>query len=128
MSILNQIKTRISDTYFLSEYGLEGVYYGACTETHLDRWNYIVFSRYKTTKSDNRVDFQTFYQVNVVHENYVPEGLIEDLIERLERSVVGEKLLRVTSDNIDYNYTFKGNSNLVVEIATITLFHPEKRE
>ena len=128
MSVLNQIQDRIVNSPFLSEHSLAGVYYGACTEKTLEKWNYIVFNRLKTTKSSNRVDFQTFYQISIVHENFVPEGMVKELIELLTESKDGERLLRITSDDIDYNYTFKGNSNLVVEIATITLFHPEKRE
>ena len=35
--------------------------------------------------------------------------------------------LKVTTDDILYDYTFKASTNMVVEIATITFLHPEKR-
>lgn len=47
------------------------------------------------------------------------------MIETLE--VQKGAKLKATADPIEYNYTFKNNTDMVVEIATITLFHPEKR-
>lgn len=109
---------------------MQGVWYGACRAKSLAEWNYFVFRRGNTTKSSNKVDMQTTYKVSIIHEDYIPEGYVQNVIAKLEaqsQSCAGAKL-KATSDPIDYNYTFKGNTDVVVEIATITFVHPEKRD
>lgn len=124
-SILTVTQGTLQELAKSSDVPMAGAYYGACREKNLDAWNYFVFNRKNTGKSTNRMDYQTTYQVHVVHEDYIPEGYIENVIQVLEAQK-GAKL-KATSDPIEYNYTFKGNTDMVVEIATITLFHPEKR-
>ena len=125
MNVLNSVKAKLNELCKDKEVPMEGVWYGACQQEKLDTWNYFVFNRSKTTKSSNRMDYQTFYQVHIIHEDYIPEGYVEKVCEALlEQS---DAKLKTTSEDIIYNYIFKGNTNLVVEIATITLFHPEKR-
>lgn len=109
---------------------MHDVYYGACNERNIAKWNYFVFNRQKTSKDQGSRagDYQTFYEIHVVHEDYIPEGFVEQVIAALEEPVdePGTKL-KATSDDVVYNYTFKGHTDTVVEIATITVFHPEKR-
>ena len=127
MSVLNRIRDTLTELAN-GDVKMEGVWYGACREKKLDKWNYFVFNRWKTTKNNqSRVDFQTMYQVHVVHEDYIPEGYVQTVIQALEAQADPGTKLKSTSDDVTYNYTFKGNTNMVVEIATITLFHPEKR-
>ena len=106
-----------------------GVWYGACREKQLDFWNYFVFRRLKTTKNNSsRMDFQTFYQIHIIHEDYIPEGYVERVIEELSKKDTESGVkLRPTNDDVVYDYTFKGSTGMVVEIATITLYHPETR-
>ncbi len=126
-SVLNRIRDTLNGLKD-GDVKMEGVWYGACREKQLDNWNYFVFNRWKTTKNNqSRADFQTFYQVHVVHEDYIPEGYIETVIKALEEQAGPGTKLKATADDIPYNYIFKGNTNMVVEIATITVFHPEKR-
>ena len=124
-SILTATKNTLEELARSAEIPMEGAYTGACRDKTLKEWNYFVFNRKKTDKASNRVDYQTFYQVHVVHEDYIPEGYIQKVIETLEAQK-GAKL-KATADPVEYNYTFKNNTDMVVEIATITLFHPEKR-
>ena len=128
MSVLDRIRNTLTGLLD-GEVKMEGVWYGACRENDLMYWNYFVFNRYKTTKNDrgSRVDLQTFYQVHIIHENYIPEGYVDTVIEALQEQADPGTKLKVTNDDIQYNYTFKGSTNMVVEIATITFFHPEKR-
>lgn len=126
MSILDATKETLNELCSEPDVPMEGAWYGACAERDLDNWNYFVFNRKKTTKASNRLDFQTFYQVHIIHEDYIPEGYVEKVIEALEKQGNGAKL-KATSDDIEYRYTFKGKTNMVIEIATITLYHPEKR-
>ena len=89
----------------------------------------ILCSRRKTTKasSTNKVDLQTFYEVHIIHEDAVPEGYVQTVIDALQAQADPGTKLKVTSDDIEYDYSFKGSTNMVVEIATITFLHPEKR-
>lgn len=127
MSVLNRISDTLKELA-KGEVKMEGVWYGACQEKQLSHWNYFVFNRLKTTKNNtSKVDYQTFYQVHIVHEDYIPEGYVTAVIDALtEQSESGTKL-KPTNDDVTYNYTWKGNTNMIVEIATITLYHPEKR-
>lgn len=127
-SVLNRIRRTLDSLCEDTNVPMNGVYYGACREKKLDLWNYFVFNRKKTTKDNTgRVDFQTFYQVHIVHEDYIPEGYVQTVIDALSAQDESGTKLKATKDDIEYNYTFKGTSNMVVEIATITLLHPEKR-
>ena len=126
-SILDRIRSTL-ESLAQGEVRMEGVYYGACREEKLDRWNYFVFNRLKTTKNNSsKMDYQTFYQVHIVHEDYIPEGYVEAVIGELSKKAEGGTKLRPTNDDVNYNYTFKGGTNVVVEIATITIYHPETR-
>ena len=124
-SILTATKNTLEELARSAEVPMAGAYYGACREKNLEAWNYFVFNRKTTEKSSNRLDYQTFYQVHVVHEDYIPEGYIQKVVEALEEQK--EAKMKATAEPIEYNYTFKNNTDMVVEIATITMFHPEKR-
>lgn len=128
-SVLDRIRATLTTLAADISVPMEGVWYGACREKELKYWNYFVFNRSKTTKNNQgtKVDLQTVYQVHVVHEDFIPEGYIEKVITALQQAADSGTKLKLTNDDIQYNYTFKGNTNMVVEIATITLFHPEKR-
>ena len=126
-SILDRIRSTL-ESLAQGEVKMEGVYYGACREEKLGRWNYFVFNRLKTTKNNtSRMDYQTFYQVHIIHEDYIPEGYVEEVIHELSKKAEDGTKLRPTNDDVNYNYTFKGGTNVVVEIATITIYHPETR-
>lgn len=129
MSVLDRIRDTLTELSGDESTPMQGVYYGACREKKLDKWNYFVFNRKVTTKNNqgNKVDFQTFYEVHIVHEDYIPEGYVEKVVNALIAPAQPGTKLKATSDDIAYDYTFKGATNMVVEIATITLYHPEKR-
>lgn len=128
-SVLDRIRGTLTTLAGDKKVPMEGVWYGACREKELTYWNYFVFNRWKTTKNNqgSKVDLQTFYQVHVIHEDYIPEGYIETVISALQAKDESGTKLKLTNDDIQYSYIFKGSTNLVVEIATITLYHPEKR-
>ena len=113
-SVLNHISELLTGMCASDDVPMVGCWYGACQETKLDRWNYFVFNRVRPATSSNNIDRET-----------IPEGYIDTVIKTLEKTP-GPKLKK-TSDDITYDYTFKGNSNMVVEIATITFVHPQKR-
>lgn len=127
-SVLDRIRNTLTS---LSSGGveMEGVWYGACRERELKKWNYFVFNRLRSSKNNqgSRVDLQTFYQVHVIHEDYIPEGYIGTVISALQEKDESGTKLKLTNDDVQYNYIFKGGTDMVVEVATITLYHPEKR-
>lgn len=126
-SVLERIR-RTLEGLLGGDTGMVGAYYGACSERKLDRWNYFVFNRRTTTKRNtSRQDYQTFYEIHIVHEDYIPEGYVEAVVEALEAQDESGTKLRATDDDIRYDYVFKGNTDVVVEMATITVFHPAKR-
>jgi hypothetical protein len=128
-SILDRIEKTLTKLSTEHEVKMEGVFYGACTESKLSKWNYFVFNRARTTKNNtSRNDFQTFYQVHIIHEDYIPEGYVERVIEALtaKDEETGIKI-RPTNDDVTYDYVFKGTTTMVVEMAHITVYRPEKR-
>lgn len=129
MSVLDRIRNTLTELCADPEVPMVGVWYGACKEKNLNSWNYFVFNRSRTTKNNtgSRVDLQTFYEVHVIHEDYIPEGYLETVINALLNMSESGTKLKLTNDDISYDYTFKKNTNMVVEIATINLYHPEKR-
>lgn len=106
-----------------------GVYYGICNRKDLDEWNYIVFNRKKTGKSGKTVaiGFSEYFEVHIVHEDYIPEGYVYDVIREVQKKSgqAGCKL-RLTDDEITYTYTQKPKTDIVMEIATITFVHAMK--
>ena len=115
-SVLDRIRTTLTALAADTEVPMAGVWYGACREKELKNWNYFVFNRQKTSKNNqgSKVDLQTFYQVHVVHEDYIPEGYVETVIQALQEQADSGTKLKLTNDDIQYNYTFKGNTNMVV--------------
>lgn len=127
-SVLDRIRKTL-ESLKDGEVKMEGVWYGACREKELDHWNYFVFRRRITTKNNTgtKTDLQTFYQVNIIHEDYIPEGYVATVIDALQARDESGTKLKLTNEDIQYDYVFKGNTNMVVEIATIGFYHPEKR-
>ena len=128
-SVIKRIRETLEGLCESTTTPMEGVWYGACRANKLQNWNYFVFNRRKSTKasSTNKVDLQTFFEVHIIHEDAIPEGYVQTVIEALQAEADPGTKLKVTADDIDYDYTFKGSTNMVVEIATITFLHPEKR-
>lgn len=127
MSVLNTIEDALSA--LMEEYPelqMEKAYYGQCSETKLKFWNYFVYGRKQSVEASNKRDLQHEFVVNIIHEDYIPEGLVEKVIEALQNQ--DNETIRRTTDPITYTYLLKGNTNMVVEIATITFYRPHKRE
>ena len=106
----------------LEEYGLP-IFYGLVTEDDdLPVWNYFVHNR-KELRKTNKLDFAQYYEVHLVHEEYVPEEMVLDVIKKVE-TLPGVRLADIP---VTYNYASKGSTGLAVEIATITFASPFKR-
>lgn len=102
----------------------DNVFYGAVdrNEIKIDSdWNYIVFGREGLVVSQNTGYTETF-RIVVVRENYVPDGLAENVITAM-RNVNGFRPI----GDVEYIYERKGNTNTVVEMAVLTFGRPKKR-
>ena len=93
------------------------VYYGKTFASENDKQNYIVFNRRNVSKSGkNNCDFNYYYQVHIIHENYIPEGFEHKIVDAME-AIPGMKL---TTDNHNYQYVLLNSTDTVVELLTLT--------
>ena len=102
------------------------VHYGMVTydeETAKTKpWNYIVFNR-KTMKSNtNKTGYSDHFEVAIVRENYIDDGLCEQVIDKMEE-IAG---MRLANTDCQYNYTMKPSTNKVVELLTIEFVRARK--
>lgn len=103
---------------------LNPVFYGTAGNVeNIDLWNYCVFWRDSTKRSPNNTGFTDYYTVAIIHENWVPDDLIEQVITNME-SIRGARL---ANSDIDFNYSRKPSTDAVIEIATLTFCCPRKR-
>lgn len=103
---------------------LNPVFYGTAGNVeNIDLWNYIVFWRDSTKRSANNTSFTDYYTVAIIHENWVPDDLIEQIITNME-SIRG---VRLANSDVDFNYSRKPSTDAVIEIATLTFCCPRKR-
>ena len=113
MSKLNGILGKIQDT--LEEFELP-VYYGRTFCKEKDRWNYFVFNRRDFDKSGkSNMDYNYYYQIHIIMENYIPEGYEQEVIKRITENT---KLKLINQPNT-FNYTTKNNTDMVVEMLTL---------
>lgn len=98
----------------------ENLYYGQVARVP-ERWNYTTFNRSTVSKAGkSKMDFCEYYEVHIVRENYIPEGYIYEVI----RKIVSGTRLRLADKDITFDYFLKGNTDLSVEVATITFAMP----
>lgn len=102
----------------------EKTMYGRVTENEMPvRMNYIVFSREKTVAAGtSKRDLADYYSVGLVHENYIPEDAVTEVVKAVEE-IAG---IRKTQDDIQYDYMVKKDARTVVEMAVITFCRPGK--
>lgn len=100
------------------------VFYGSADDVgNAALWNYIVFFRDKTARSQNNTSYTDYYTVAIVHENWVPDDMIESVVTKLE-TLPG---VRLANSDIDFNYFRKPSTNAVLEIASLSFCRGRKR-
>lgn len=114
-SILETIEQTLSALAEDTKYPFTGgVYYGICTAQSLDEWNFFVFDRTEESVTNDK-GATTYYEVRVVHEDYVDEDYTFKVIKALKEAVPGFSV----SGDIKYESRFKGDTNMRVEMAII---------
>lgn len=114
MSMLDTIRDTLQD--------FGETYYGNAYPKESDPWDYYVFRRSILKKASNGTDFVRRYTVAIVKENYIPEGHEFEVINAIRAATK----MRLADVDITYSYTFKGATDLVVEVALITFAEPIK--
>lgn len=95
----------------------ENIFYGIVPENHnLKEWNYLVHGMKKLRKSGTSgIDLNRYYYVTIVREDYISDDTIFDVIEKVT-SIPG---MRLADSDYEVEYTFKGSTNLAVEILVL---------
>lgn len=114
--LLEKIKNKLEE---LDEF----VYYGAVdTEVNEELWNYIVFNRVKLQSNVSKNAFSDYFDVHIVRENFIPEGLDEQVISRM-LTING---VRLASESSEFDYVRKSKTNSVVEMLTLHFVRARK--
>jgi len=99
------------------------VYYGTVDSSRKETvWDYIVFNRTKIKRSANKTSASDCFDVHIIRENYIPEGLDEEIIEKL-CALPG---VRLAMEDNTFAQDRKPNTNIVVEILTISFLRARK--
>lgn len=107
--ILNDIREKLQEID-------PNVFYGMVDPVMRETvWDYIVFNRKPTKVNENKTGYSYHFTVNIVRENFIPEGLDLTVIEKM-RSIPGMKL---SGADMEYTYVAKPNTNVVVEMLSI---------
>ena len=96
--------------------------YGVVKKSRLDTaWNYIVFNRTNINFSASKASASDVFDVHIIRENYIPEGLETQVIKKLEE-LPGVRAF----DKPEFRYTTKPNTDTVVEMLTISFVRARK--
>lgn len=96
------------------------VYYGTGRFKERQLWDCIVFGKRRLQKADNSRDWKRKWFVAIVKEEEIPEGMEEEVIERMRE--IGFK---PANTDIQYDYVNK-SGECVIETCVIEFFKAEK--
>ncbi len=114
--MLNDIKKA------LEELGYKA-YYGRSLAKPNDDWNYFVFNKKTTSRAGtSRMDYNKYYQVHFIHENYIEEDFEFKIIKQITENTK----LKLADTEIVFSYITKNNTDRVVEICTIEFTKAKK--
>ena len=100
------------------------VFYGSADDVgNASLWNYIVFFRDRRARNQNNTGYTDYFTVAIVHENWVPDEIIDAAIVKLE-ALPG---IRLANTDVSFDYTRKPGTNAVIEVATLTFSRARKR-
>jgi hypothetical protein len=116
--ILNEIQEKLEQID-------ENVFYGAVNRSMKKEtlWNYIVFNRTSLKKSKDKTGFTDGYAVHIVREDFIPEGLAEEVIEKM-CEIAG---IRESGEDSQYQYMVKPNTDTVLEMLSIGFVKARKK-
>ena len=101
----------------------EPVFYGSADDVgNASLWNYIVFFRDRRARNQNNTGYTDYFTVAIIHENWVPDEMIDSVIDKLE-ALPG---MRLANTDASFDYTRKPGTNAVIEVATLTFSRARK--
>ncbi|MBQ9272476.1 MAG: hypothetical protein IJ227_01995 [Mogibacterium sp.] len=122
MSTLDSIKEVLNGIAASGDYPFSGgVFYGICSARTLPEWNYFVFNR-KETAPTNQKSRTEYFEIHIVHEDYILEDFEYTVEQAIKDAIPGTSLSQETS----YEYVIKNDTQMVVEICTLTFKHVRK--
>lgn len=99
------------------------IHYGAVASSQFEMlWDYIVFNRVTLSSAPNKTGYSDYYDVHIVRENFIPEGLDIEVINKM-CEISG---MRLTSSDAVYSYVQKPNTDTVVEMLTLHFVRARK--
>lgn len=99
-------------------------YYGMVSESRAKTvWDYIVFNRTTISHSSNKTAASDRFSVHVIRENYIPDGLEDEIIDKL----CALNGVRLAGDDTAFTYVQKPNTDIVVEMMTIFFVRARKK-
>lgn len=102
----------------------EPVFYGSADDVgNASLWNYIVFFRDRRARNQNNTGYTDYFTVAIIHENWVPDEMIDAVIVKLEAL----PSIRLANNDVSFDYTRKPGTNAVIEVATLTFSRVRKR-
>ena len=118
-----------SETLDLIEEALKAigdpVFYGVAAKLPKSSpWNYTVFSRSATSSGQNRTGYTDLFEVAVVRESYVPDGVLFDVVDAME-AIPGMRLSR--SSSVEYRYDVKPGTSDAVEMMVVRFAKARRR-
>lgn len=114
--ILNDINERLLEID-------PNVFYGTVDESMRETvWDYIVFNRTIIKRNGNKTSASDYFDVHIVRENHVPDGMDDEVIDKLS----GLAGVRLSGENCSFAYVQKPNTNTVVEMLTIHFLRARK--
>ena len=115
--LLNDIKEKLQEIE-------PNVFYGMVDPVMREtEWNYSVFERKKLSFNENKTSASQYFTLHIIREEFIPEGLEFEMIKKV-LEIPG---MRLSSQDGEYDYVAKPNTNTVVEMFSIDFVKPKKQ-
>ena len=85
-------------------------------------WDCIVFGRSNIKYPSNKLSASDYFDVLIIRENYIPDGLDTEIIQTLT-ALDG---VRLAGDTANFDYIQKPNTDTVIEMLTISFVRARK--
>lgn len=101
------------------------VFYGSASRFDRSKpWDYIVFSRMAMRPNSRRTGYADVFEVAIVREGFIPDGLAELLISGMEEI----RGVRVLEEDFRYDYAVKPGTSDTVEMLVLRFARARKRD
>lgn len=120
--LLDEVKKVLETLDPLVFYGLTPAVLHDENGEEIDEWNYSVFNRTKLKNSANKTSYTDAFDVHIVREEFIPEGIDVQYIEKLT-AIPG---VRLAGEDGVYDYAMKPGTDHVVEMLTLSFVRSRK--